>query len=146
MNAVYAGDTDSFTEVEPMYIMSRMIFIRESSSKMYSQLVFTTSMLIAEMPYSLLCAVTICSVPFFPATDGEKVLFFVCIYYPVGLQHVTYKAGFQFLMILITELFSVILVIQPKQLNSYDLSRSHSVRWWLLSVQAFTLRRSQIHS
>ena len=35
----------------------RNIFIRESSSKMYSQIVFALCQLLAEIPYSILCAV-----------------------------------------------------------------------------------------
>jgi ATP-binding cassette subfamily G (WHITE) protein 2 (SNQ2) len=45
------------TTVEPVFIMARMTFIRERSSKMYSEIVFAMGQLAAEMPYSLLCAV-----------------------------------------------------------------------------------------
>jgi len=47
-------------QVEPRYDMSRTIFYRESSSKMYSQLAFVVSIVIAEIPYSILCATAVC--------------------------------------------------------------------------------------
>lgn len=50
-------------------------------------------MVLAEMPYSLLCAVG----------------FFLPLYYIPGFQNASDRAGYQFLMILITELFSVTL-------------------------------------
>jgi ATP-binding cassette subfamily G (WHITE) protein 2 (SNQ2) len=40
------------SQVEPMFIFARMIFIRESSSRMYSQIAFALGQLMAEMPYS----------------------------------------------------------------------------------------------
>lgn len=80
-------------QVEIMYHIKRAIFFRESLSKMYSPFTFATSMVIAEMPYSLLCA----------------VCFFLPIYYMPGFQTESSRAGFQFLMVLITELFSVTL-------------------------------------
>lgn len=44
-------------QIEPQYIMSRMTFNREASSKMYSSTIFALTQLIAEMPYSVGCAV-----------------------------------------------------------------------------------------
>jgi len=76
-----------------MYHIKRSIFFRESSSKMYSPTTFAASMLIAELPYAIICA----------------VCFFLPIYYMPGLQTEAPRAGYQFLMILITELFSVTL-------------------------------------
>lgn len=55
------------SQIEPTFIMGRQTFIRESSSKMYSQIVFALSQLGAESPYSLLCAVA----------------FFLLLYYPM---------------------------------------------------------------
>ncbi|KAF8743104.1 ABC transporter, partial [Rhizoctonia solani] len=81
------------SQVEPMFIMARMIFIRESSSRMYSQIVFALGQLLAEMPYSILCAVT----------------YFVLFYYPAGFNTASDRAGYHFFMILATELFSVTL-------------------------------------
>jgi ATP-binding cassette subfamily G (WHITE) protein 2 (SNQ2) len=46
-------------QVEPRYDMSRTIFYRESSSKMYSQLAFVVSIVIAEIPYSILCGTAV---------------------------------------------------------------------------------------
>ena len=48
------------SQVEPRYDMSRMIFIRESSSKMYSQFAFVISIVIAEIPYGFISAVAVC--------------------------------------------------------------------------------------
>lgn len=80
-------------QVEPKYAMARMIFYREQSSKMYSQFAFALSMVIAEIPYSIICAVG----------------FFVCLYFPPGFSTTASRSGYQFLMILICELFSVTL-------------------------------------
>ena len=60
---------------------------------MYNQFAFAASLVVAEIPYSILCA----------------VVFFLPIYYMPGFQTATDKAGYQFLMVLITELFSVTL-------------------------------------
>ncbi|KAK3316440.1 ABC-2 type transporter-domain-containing protein [Apodospora peruviana] len=81
------------SQVEVMYHIKRAIFFREQSSKMYSNFTFAASMVIAEMPYSILCAVG----------------FFLPIYYMPGLQTESSRAGYQFFMVLITELFSVTL-------------------------------------
>lgn len=80
-------------QVEPMYDFSRLIFYRESAAKAYKQFPFAFAMVCAEMPYSLLCAVG----------------FFVPIYYLPGFNHSSTRAGYQFFMVLITELFSVTL-------------------------------------
>ncbi|CUS08831.1 unnamed protein product [Tuber aestivum] len=80
-------------QVEPKYDMSRLIFYREQSSKMYGQFAFASSMVVAELPYSIMCAVG----------------FFVCLYFPPGFNPAPSRAGYQFLMILICELFSVTL-------------------------------------
>ena len=80
-------------QVEPMYDLSRLIFYRESAAKAYRQFPFAFAMVCAEMPYSLLCAVG----------------FFLPIYYLPGFQPASSRAGYQFLIILITELFSVTL-------------------------------------
>lgn len=73
--------------------MSRLIYYREAASKTYRQLPFALSMVVAEMPYSLLCAVG----------------FFLPIYYVSGFQSDPSRAGYNFLIVLITELFSVTL-------------------------------------
>ncbi|OBT64275.1 hypothetical protein VE03_06825 [Pseudogymnoascus sp. 23342-1-I1] len=81
------------SQVEPKYAISRTIFYREASSKMYSQFAFATSLIVAEMPYSILCAVA----------------FFLPLYYMPGFSSEPTRAGYQFLITLITELFSVTL-------------------------------------
>ncbi|KAI9900489.1 hypothetical protein N3K66_004751 [Trichothecium roseum] len=81
------------TQVEIMFHIKRALFFRESSSKMYSSTVFCASMILAEMPYSILCAVA----------------FYLPLYFMPGFQPEASRAGYQFLMVLITELFAVTL-------------------------------------
>lgn len=71
--------------------MKRSIFFREQSSKMYSSFTFAASMVIAETPYSILSA----------------VCFFLPLYFMPGFQTEPSRAGYQFFMVLITELFAV---------------------------------------
>ncbi|KAF4555052.1 ABC-2 type transporter-like protein 3 [Elsinoe fawcettii] len=80
-------------QVEPKYDLSRIIYYREAASKTYKQFAFAISMVLAEMPYSILCAVG----------------FFLPLYYIPGFQSASSRAGYQFFMILITEIFSVTL-------------------------------------
>jgi ATP-binding cassette, subfamily G (WHITE), member 2, SNQ2 len=80
-------------QVEPKYDLSRLIFYRENAAKAYTQFPFAFALVCAEMPYSILCAVS----------------FFLPLYYIPGFQSASSRAGYQFLMILITELFSVTL-------------------------------------
>ncbi len=80
-------------QVEPKYDLSRLIFYRESAAKAYKQFPFALSMVLAELPYSVLCAVG----------------FFIPLYYLPGFLGESSRAGYQFFMILITELFSVTL-------------------------------------
>ncbi|GAA6025845.1 hypothetical protein JCM10207_002683 [Rhodosporidiobolus poonsookiae] len=79
------------SQIEPLFIMSRMTFIREASSKMYSPVVFAMSQLAAEMPYSILCS----------------VVFFLLLYYPMGFSMESNRAGYAYAFILLTELFAV---------------------------------------
>ncbi|KAH7311591.1 ABC-2 type transporter-domain-containing protein [Stachybotrys elegans] len=81
------------SQVEVMFHIKRSLFFREASSKMYSSSVFSTAIILAEMPYSILCA----------------VLFFIPLYFLPGLQPEPSRAGYQFFMVLITELFAVTL-------------------------------------
>ncbi len=81
------------SQVEPKYAISRMISYREQAAKAYKQFPFALSEVLAEMPYSLLCAVG----------------FFLPIYYLPNFQRASDRAGYQFLIILITEIFSVTL-------------------------------------
>ncbi|ROW08214.1 hypothetical protein VMCG_03081 [Cytospora schulzeri] len=81
------------SQVEAMFHTKRSIFFREQSSKLYSSFTFAVSMVIAEAPYSILCA----------------VCFFLPLYFMPGFQAESSRAGYQFFMILITEFFSVTL-------------------------------------
>lgn len=80
-------------QVEPRFDMSRLVFYRESASKTYSQFAFALSMVVAEIPYSTLCAVA----------------FFLPLYYIPGFQSDSNLAGYQFFMVFITEIFAVTL-------------------------------------
>lgn len=80
-------------QVEPKYDLSRLIYYREAASKTYKQLPFALSMVAAEMPYSIICAVG----------------FFLPLYYIPGFSFASTRAGYNFFMVLITELFSVTL-------------------------------------
>ncbi|PLW22332.1 hypothetical protein PCASD_11177 [Puccinia coronata f. sp. avenae] len=80
-------------QVEPMFIMSRMIFLREASSKTYSQQVFAIAQFLAEIPYSLLCA----------------TVYFVIWYYITGFDYSSDRAVYAFTMICMVELFAVTL-------------------------------------
>ncbi|KAK7911559.1 bmr1-like protein [Apiospora marii] len=81
------------SQVEVMYHIKRAIFFREQSSKLYSAFTFTVGMILAEVPYSILCA----------------VCFFLPIYYMPGFPMESSRAGYQFFMVLITEFFAVTL-------------------------------------
>ncbi|PHH68319.1 hypothetical protein CDD83_6156 [Cordyceps sp. RAO-2017] len=78
-------------QVGVMFQLKRAVFFREASAKMYSPLVFAAAMVAAELPWSLLCA----------------VVFYLCIYFVPGLSAAPSRAGYQFLMVLGTELFAV---------------------------------------
>ncbi|KAF8305589.1 hypothetical protein DL93DRAFT_2172546 [Clavulina sp. PMI_390] len=80
-------------QVEPMFIMGRNTFIREASSKMYSQPIFAIGQLVAEMPYSVLCA----------------VVYYLLYYFATGMQGASSRAGYAFFMILVAEVYSVTL-------------------------------------
>lgn len=80
-------------QVEPKYDLSRLIYYREAAAKAYKQFPFALSMVLAEMPYSVLCAAA----------------FFLPIYYIPGFQSASSRAGYQFFIVLITEVFSVTL-------------------------------------
>ncbi|KAF9891259.1 hypothetical protein FE257_004823 [Aspergillus nanangensis] len=80
-------------QVEPRYALSRLVFHRESTSKTYKEFAFALSMVLAEVPYCLLCS----------------LIFFFPLYYIPGFQTATPRAGYQFFIILITEIFAVTL-------------------------------------
>ncbi|KAG8862307.1 hypothetical protein FRB96_001886 [Tulasnella sp. 330] len=81
-------------QIEPAFIINRMTFIREASSGMYSPYVFAMGQLLAEMPWSLVCA----------------VLYWVLNYFPMDFgQGATGKggSGYYLLMIIASETFGV---------------------------------------
>ena len=67
------------TQVEPRYDMSRLIFVRENSSKMYSQFAFVVGVVVAEIPYGILAAVVVFSQP---QSDLTYSILFVLIIRP----------------------------------------------------------------
>ncbi|KAG8903275.1 hypothetical protein FRB99_003542 [Tulasnella sp. 403] len=81
-------------QIIPAFIINRMIFIREASSGMYSPIVFACGQLVAEMPWSLVCA----------------IFYWVLMYWPLRLgQGAGGKAGsgYFLLMIIAVEFFGV---------------------------------------
>jgi len=80
-------------QVEPTFIMGRQTFIREASSKMYSQPIFAIAQLAAEMPYSVLCA----------------LVYYLLYYFPTKFNFSASRAGYVFLMIMAAEIYSVTL-------------------------------------
>lgn len=80
-------------QIEPFFIMSRSVFIREDSSKMYSGVVFAIVQLIQEVPFGIV----------------STVVYFLLFYYPAGFQTGSDRAGYFFAMLLVTEMFAVTL-------------------------------------
>ncbi|KAG0143493.1 hypothetical protein CROQUDRAFT_48718 [Cronartium quercuum f. sp. fusiforme G11] len=78
-------------QVEPAFIMARVVHIREASSRTYSQEVFAISQFLAEMPYATICA----------------TVYFLLWYYPIGMNFLSNRAGYAFLMIWFLEVFAV---------------------------------------
>lgn len=76
-----ANDTYSFwvtvlpsiimSQIEPMFIENRRIFVRESSSRMYSPYVFAIGQLIGEIPYNVMCALAYWALMVFPIGFGN---------------------------------------------------------------------------
>lgn len=82
------------SQIEPLFIYNRRIFIRESSSRIYSPYVFAIGQLIGEIPYSIACG----------------LLYWVLMVYPMGYGHGSAGingTGFQLLIILFMLLFGV---------------------------------------
>ncbi|KAI0789262.1 ABC-2 type transporter-domain-containing protein [Abortiporus biennis] len=83
-------------QIEPMWIFNRRVFIRESSSRIYSPYVFAIGQLIGETPYSILCA----------------LVYWVLMVWPMGFgkgAEGTNGNGLQLLVIIFVELFGVTL-------------------------------------
>lgn len=68
-------------QIEPAFIMARSTYLREASSKMYSQEVFAISQFLAEMPYSTICAVA----------------YYLVWYFINGFNSTSNRAGYAFL-------------------------------------------------
>ncbi|KAF8807904.1 hypothetical protein BYT27DRAFT_7189991 [Phlegmacium glaucopus] len=84
------------SQIEPLFIMNRRVFIRESSSRIYSPYVFALGQLIGEIPYSIICG----------------ILYWVLMVYPMGFGQGSAGlngTGFQLLIILFMLLFGVTL-------------------------------------
>lgn len=85
-----------FYQIIPAFITNRMLFIREASSRMYSPVVFAVGQILAETPWSIVCA----------------ILYWVLMYFPLGLgQGSSGKAGsgYYLLMLVAIDLFGVTL-------------------------------------
>lgn len=80
-------------QVEIKYDLQRLIYYREAAAKAYKQLPFAFAMVCAEMPYTLICTVS----------------FFLPLYYLPGFQMASSRAGYQFFVILVLEIFSTTL-------------------------------------
>ncbi|KAH8684374.1 putative ABC transporter G family member 11 [Tricladium varicosporioides] len=81
------------SQIQPRFELARTIFMREKSSEMYEKGVFLLSVTIAELPHIIVCS----------------VIFFICMYFPTSFSRIPEKSSFQFLMVVLTELFSVFL-------------------------------------
>ncbi|TFK42022.1 pleiotropic drug resistance ABC transporter [Crucibulum laeve] len=81
-------------QIEPLFIMNRRIFIRESSSRIYSPYVFAVGQLLGEIPYSILCGICYWALMVYPMGFGQG---------SAG----TNGTGFQLLIIIFMMLFGV---------------------------------------
>ncbi|KAJ3718556.1 ABC-2 type transporter-domain-containing protein [Lentinula raphanica] len=82
------------SQIEPMFIMNRRIFIRESSSRIYSPYAFAIGQLLGEIPYNVLCA----------------IVYWVLMVYPIGFGQGSAGVdgtGFQLWVIICMMLFGV---------------------------------------
>ncbi|TFK70455.1 hypothetical protein BDN72DRAFT_896460 [Pluteus cervinus] len=82
------------TQIEPAFIFNRRIFIRESSSRIYSPYVFAIAQVLGEMPYNILCGVIYWALMVYPIGFGQG---------SAGLN----GTGFQLLIIIFMLLFGV---------------------------------------
>lgn len=82
------------SQIEPLFIANRRVFIRESSSRIYSPYVFAIGQLIGEIPYSIICG----------------IIYWVLMVYPIGFGQGAAGlngTGFQLLIIIFMLLFGV---------------------------------------
>jgi len=83
-------------QLTPLWVLNRMIFVREYHSRIYSAEAFAIAQLVSEIPYSILCA----------------VLYWVLMVYPVGFGQGAAGlngTGFQLLVLIFVEFFGVTL-------------------------------------
>ncbi|ESK96125.1 pleiotropic drug resistance abc transporter [Moniliophthora roreri MCA 2997] len=59
------------SQIEPMFINNRRIFIREASSKIYSPYVFALGQLVGEIPYNVLCGIVHWTLMVYPMDFGQ---------------------------------------------------------------------------
>ncbi|KAK2465465.1 hypothetical protein APHAL10511_002357 [Amanita phalloides] len=82
------------TQIEPLFIRNRGVFIRESACRMYSPYVFAIGQLLGEIPYNVLCS----------------LVYWVFMVYPMGFGKGAAGingTGFQLLIVIIMMLFGV---------------------------------------
>lgn len=82
------------TQLVPLFILNRLTFVREASSRIYSPYVFAIAQLLGEVPYSILCA----------------TVYWVLMVYPMGFGKGatgTNGTGFQLLVAIFIEFFGV---------------------------------------
>ncbi|TBU62153.1 ABC-transporter [Dichomitus squalens] len=82
------------SQLEPMWILNRRVFIREASSRIYSPYVFAIGQLLGEIPYSVLCG----------------IVYWVLMVFPMGFGQGSAGVGgefFQLLLIIFVEFFGV---------------------------------------
>ena len=83
-------------QLTPLWVLNRMIFVREYHSRIYSAEAFAIAQLVSEIPYSILCA----------------VLYWVLMVYPIGFSQGASGlngTGFQLLVLIFIEFFGVTL-------------------------------------
>jgi ATP-binding cassette subfamily G (WHITE) protein 2 (SNQ2) len=83
-------------QLAPLWVLNRMIFVREHHSRIYSTEAFAIGQLVSEIPYSVLCA----------------ILYWVLMVYPIGFGQGSAGingTGFQLLVLIFVELFGVTL-------------------------------------
>ncbi|KAK7025463.1 ATP-binding cassette transporter snq2 [Paramarasmius palmivorus] len=59
------------SQIEPMFINNRRIFIREASSRIYSPYVFAVGQLVGEIPYNILCGIVYWVLMVYPMDFGQ---------------------------------------------------------------------------
>ncbi|TFK56519.1 hypothetical protein OE88DRAFT_1649845 [Heliocybe sulcata] len=82
------------SQIEPLFIANRRIFIREASSRIYAPEVFAIAQLLGEIPYSVFCG----------------IVYWVLMVYPIGFGQGSAGlngTGFQLLVLIFLEFFGV---------------------------------------